>query len=139
MWSLIHLIVLPAFGLLLPEPKSVRRRAAYVLIQSLGIGTSWSLLSGARSQTATGALSSEGSLSTLITLGVATSNLSVADGMGVLSLETLVLVDLVVESRGSDGTVGLENTQLLLVQDLRVGETLVNRTRAELRGANDLL
>ena len=69
---------------------------------------------------------------------MARGNLSIANGV-ILTFKPLVLINLVVKRRGSDGTVGLENTQLLLVQDLRIGKALVNRARSQLRGANNLL
>lgn len=126
---LVHLVLV---ALALLETKSVGRRPADVVLrESLSIGTSRSLLGSARSQTAT-ILNSERSLSSLIALLVARSHLSVAYSLILALLETLVLVNLVVEGSGSDGAVCLENAKLLLIEDLRIGKAMVDRARAEL-------
>ena len=63
---------------------------------------------------------------------MARSHLSVAYSLILALLETLVLVNLVVEGSGSDGAVCLENAKLLLIEDLRIGKAMVDRARAEL-------
>lgn len=132
---------------LLGEAERVGRRpidvVSALLRQALGVRARWSLLSRSRAQSVVVLARAETSLPSLISF---LSVIVLAPGHGFPAthdvaggLDAMVLVHFVVEGSGTDWSAGFEDSELLLIQDLRVGKSLVGVGLAEVRGSHDLL
>ena len=136
---------------LLGQTEGVGRGAVDVvcilLSYALSIGTSRSFLSGAWSQTVVIIVvlaRTKTSLASLVALGSALTLTTASHGLSTAhdvagGLDCVVLLHLVVKGCGSAWTAALEDTKLLLVQDLGVCKALVCIGLAEVRGAHNLL
>ena len=152
---LAHHAVVKAVGdasdevvVLLDEPERVRRWTSIMAVvncsftqQTLGVRTSRSFLCSSWSETTAWVVGSEASLTSLVTFsaGTATDVLPPRQHLTSLALNASHSAEGVnVESSSSHWSSRLENSKLLLVQDLWVGKSLVCRV-TQMRRSNHLL
>lgn len=116
----------------------------FLIGDSLSVWTSWPFLGSAWTETIIVVLAwaktTLPSLVWLVCIGVLATRHGLPTSHNVArGLYTVILIHLVIKSCGSDWTTRLENSQLLLIQDLRVSETLVCVGLTQMRWAHDLL
>ena len=116
----------------------------FLICDSLSVWTRWPLLGSAWTETIIVVLAwaktTLPSLVWLVCIGaLATRHGLPASHNVARGLYAVILVHLVVKSCGSDWTTWLENSQLLLIQDLRVCETLVRIGLTQMWWTHDLL
>lgn len=123
------------------EPQGIRRRPIAALIESLGVRAGRPLLRRARPQAAAAVVRSQAALASLVPLLLAGHRLPASHHLPRLRAahSRMVLVHLITEVSRSDRTAAFKDTELLLVENLRVSKALVRRGLPQLSGTHDLL